>query len=249
MTNFTVIIPHRDRGNDWRRQANLDSAVAWWEGFGIKPIVVSDGREGDAQFNRSAAYNRGAGLAEFTGNAEVLVFSEADLLVPIEQIRAGVELATEAPGLIVPFSRFMAMTDDDTVKVRARTIRPEQANAEQVRGDCKSIGAVNIVSRETLNAIGQFDPLFEGHGWDDDAMELAFRICCGPTRFVQGPGFHQYHIPGAFYATPESTSADRAATEANRQRYQRYRAARTPEDIRALTMGGIDGDRRLQRPA
>lgn len=232
--DFTVIIPHRDRGKDWRRKANLDSAVQWWNDHGIEPIVVDDGRTGTAQFNRSAAYNRGIQAAD----TDILVFSEADLLVPSEQILEGVRLAAEKPGLVVPFSRFMAMTETDTNLVRQRRLHPANAEAHQVRGDRQSIGAVNIVTRESVAMIGGFDEQFEGHAYDDDATELAFRICCGPTRFVDGPGWHQHHLPGAFYATPESTAEDRAATERNRRRYNRYLRAHTPDDIRHLTTGG-----------
>lgn len=230
---FALIIGYRDRGTDPSRQANLDSAVQWWRDHGIEPIVVDDGRVGSESWNRSAAYNRGAELAE----ADVLVYSEADMLLPVEQVREGVRLASEHVGLVVPFSAFMAMDEDDTERVRRREIHPSRARAQQVRGDCKSIGAVNIVSRESLALIGRFDELFDGHGYDDDATELAFRICCGPTRFISGPAWHQWHVPGAFYATPESTEQDRAATARNKARYQLYRQARTPERIRQLTSG------------
>lgn len=220
VTDWQVVIPHRVRRDiDWQRQANLDSAVRWWRDNGVEPLVVDDGRTGDDHFNRSAAYNKG--IAATT--AEVIVFSEADLLVPIEQIKKGVHKALQAPGLVVPFSRFMALDEADSVAVRARTLPPEKAKAEQVRGDCQSIGAVNIVSRETIRLIGGgWDECMMGHGYDDDSMELAFRTLAGPTRFIDGPGYHQYHIPGAFFATPESTAADRAATERNKQRWRKY---------------------------
>jgi len=231
---FDIVIGHRDRGRDPNRVANLDSALAWWRDAGIEPIVVDDGRTGDAHWCRHAAYNRGAEQS----SANVLVYSEADMLLPIEQILEGVALAETAPGLVVPFARFMEMTESDSTLVRSRQLHPKDAQSRQVRGDCKSIGAVNIVSRETLATIGQFDPLFEGHAYDDDATELAFRICAGPTRFVPGEAWHQWHIPGAFFATPESTEADRAATARNKARYQKYLRATTPEQIRELTAGG-----------
>lgn len=234
-SRFDIIIAFRDRGNDPCRSANLASAVAWWREHGIEPLVVDDRRTGTDQFNRSAAYNAGADLSK----APILVYSEADLLVPMEQILESVELATAAPGLVIPFSRFMSMDKDDSEKVRSRAMHPFDAKAEQVRGDCQSIGAVNVLSRESLAMIGQFDSVFDGHAYDDDATELAFRTCCGPTRFVHGPGWHQWHVPGAFYATPESTAEDRAATERNRQRFELYRSATTPERIRELTSGSL----------
>lgn len=234
LVTFTLVIPHRDRGQDWRRQANLDSAVRWWRDRGIEPLIVDDGGVGDDQFNRSAAYN--IGLAQ--SDTDVVVFAEADLLVELDQIETGVELAAEAPGMVVPFSTFMAMDPISTNDVRARIIHPKHAISTQQRGNYKSIGAVNIVSRTTMDMIGgRYDPLFAGHAYDDDAMAHAFTVCCGPLRFVDGPGWHQYHLPGAYYATPASTADDLAATEANRQRYELYKQAVTPTQIRHLIRG------------
>lgn len=238
------VIPFRDRGKDPNRPRNLDAARTWLEHVGLGPVVVSgDGRDGDAQFNRSAAYNRGA--AEM--DADVTVFYESDLLVPRAQLVDGIRLAGEAPGLVVPFSNFMAVTERYTPWVRAEVqlgriprglddVRPEFA--EQVRGDRKSTGAVNIVSRETLTAIGQWDEQMAGAWFDDDAMEIAFRTCAAPTRFVDGPGWHMYHLSGA--SGGHLTAEDRAATAANKARWLLYRAAvGDPEKIRKLTTGAL----------
>lgn len=231
--DFQVVIPHRDRGRDWRRQANLESAVRWWRDLGIDPLVVDDGRSGDEQFNRSAAYNRGVRAT----SADVIVFSEADLLVPLTQIEQAVALAAERPGLVVPFSKFLAMEDEDSTLVRGRILKPSEASSEQIRGDNQSIGAVNVVSRRSVEMIGQYDEAFDGAWFDDDATEMAFRVCCGPTRFVNGPGYHQYHLPNVGDAE-NVTDDDRAATERNKARWELYRRAITPERIRELTAGG-----------
>jgi hypothetical protein len=236
VTDFALIIAFRDRGVDPCRPANLDSALRWWHDSGIYPIVVDDGRTGDAQWNRSAAYNRGARMTD----AEVLVYSEADMLLDPAQILQGVELAAAKPRLVVPFSRFMAMSEHDSERVRRREIHPSEAEAQMVRRECTSIGAVNIVSREALELVGGgYDEAFEGHAYDDDAMEWAFRIATGnETKFVPGDAWHQWHVPGAFFATPASTAEDLAATERNKHRWQtKYRGARSPEQIRALIRG------------
>lgn len=234
MKNFDVIIPFRDRGNDPCRPANLKAALQWWRSRGINPIVIDDGLTGDAQFNRSRAYNRGAEISK----ANILCYIEADLLIPANQLYEAVRIAAEKPGLVVAFSRFMAMIERDSEFVRAGLIPPAQACAQQMRGDKQSIGAANVVSRESLEMIGRFDEGFSGHAYDDDATELAFRICCGPTRFVEGAGFHMYHRPGALYG--QASEADLAATERNRQRFELYKQAKTPDDIRRLTLGNID---------
>jgi len=231
MTKVAFIIPFRDRGRDPRRPANLQRVLKHWDGYGEPVLVVDDGRGEDAQFNRSAAYNRAVAQTD----ADVLVFTESDLIVPYDQIDRGIAEAISAPGLVVPFSKFLAITEEDSVAVREFRLDPAAAQANQIRADYKSIGAVNIVSRESLNRIGQYDEGFEGAWYDDDAMELAFRVCCGPTRFVDGPGFHLYHLSGGGGA--HLTAEDKAATERNKARFNQYRRARTPEQIRALTSG------------
>lgn len=228
---FSVAIPFRDRGRDANRPANLKRVIEHWREVGIEPHVVGDGRSGDEQFCRSAAYN----IAARELDADILVYSESDLIVPIEQILKGVELAASAPGLVVPFSRFMAVEPRESEMVRQHLIHPSAAFAQQMRGDCQSIGAVNIVSRESIAAIGQWPEEFEGAWFDDDACEAAFRTCCGPTRFVNGDGYHLYHLPGA--SGEHLTDADRAATAANQARFELYRQAETPERIRELTAG------------
>lgn len=228
-----IIIPFRDRGRDANRPANLERVKQHWDASPWEYLVVDDGRTGSESFNRSAAYNRGATQAD----ADILVYSESDLLVDYRQIADGIKLAAEAPGLVVPFSRFMAITEEDSKRIRANEIEPHDAHAEQIRGEHMSIGAINIISRDTLAAIGQWPTEFTGAWYDDDACAHAFNICCGPTRFVDGPGWHLYHLSGG-YGT-HLTAEDKAATERNRQRYKQYRQARTPERIRELTAGGV----------
>ncbi|WPH57632.1 hypothetical protein [Mycobacterium phage WXIN] len=229
---FSVAIPFRDRGRDRNRPANLKRVVEHWRDVGVEPRVVSDGRSGDEQFCRSAAYN----IAAREIDADILVYSESDLIVPFEQILEGVELAASAPGLVVPFSRFMAVEPRDSEMVRQHLIHPVTAFSQQVRGNCQSIGAVNIVSRASIDAIGQWPEEFEGAWFDDDACERAFQICCGATRFIDGDAYHLYHLPGA--QGEHLTDADRAATAANQARFELYCQAETAERIRELTAGG-----------
>ena len=230
-----IIIPFRDRGRDPYRAQNLEY-VAWLLQRSNYPIhVVDDGRAGDEQFNRSLAYNRAVEQID----ADVYVFHESDLMVPPRQLVAGIQAAAESPGLVVPFSKFIALEEDDSCLVRLGELTADTARGKQQRGDCKSIGAVNIVSRQALYLVGRYDPEFSGHAFDDDAMERAFSICAGPTRFIEGPAWHLYHVPGAFYNTPESTAADLEATARNKARYQLYKNATTPEQIRALTSGTV----------
>lgn len=235
MTNISVIIPFRDRGTDPRRGANLDVVMAWWWAHGLTPIVMDDGLVGDAQFNRHRAYNRGVSRNPET---EVFVFAEADMLIPIQQIIDGARLAMQAPGLVVPFKQYRYLSDNITAYIRDLfndglddsmladwlSLDPKDpASIFEMRPDMvlkggTSIGAVNIVSRETLDLTGGFTEATSGNWYDDNIIEEGFRFLAGPTRWVKGPALHLYHLPGHVgeHNSDHVTEADKLATQYNR---------------------------------
>jgi hypothetical protein len=171
--------------------------------------------------------------------AEVFVFHEADMIVPDEQLRAACVAAYDSPGLVVPFTHYAYLSQDDSLDVLMGEAHTAKLPEHVMNG---SMGAVNVVSAETMALVGQWDELLAGHGYDDNAMFEAFRIAAGPARFVQGAGWHLWH-PGAYspWFGDDPTAfpaAEVAATETNRQRWRLYQEATTPERIRELTAGG-----------
>lgn len=230
-----LVIPFRDRGIDPCRPLNLEFVSRWWTRSGIPwPLyVVSDGRVGNSPFNRSAAYN--LAIADHP-EVDVFVFIESDVFCGSDQIANGIELAQRAPGLVVGFSRFLEVSESDSVKVRAGDIDVTEAEVKQIRDDYGSNGAVNIVSRRALDMVGGYDESFSAAWWDDSAMKIAFDICCGPTRFVEGDLFHLFHKSGGRPGAV-TTQEDRAATQRNKERWLKYKRATTPRQIRRLTRG------------
>lgn len=224
-----VVIPFRDRGLDPLRLENLARVADHWAGYGGEVIVSGDGRSGDAHFNRSAAYNRGVADTD----ADMLIFAESDLLVSYAQIDRAIEVASDSLGMVVPFSWFMALSPEDSVRVRNREVEPEGLSATPIKGHRGSIGAINVLSRDTYEAVGGYDEQFEGAWYDDDAMKIAFDVAAGPTRWVEGSAYHLYHLSGGRGA--HLTGEDRAATARNRRRLRLYKQARTAEQIRKLT--------------
>jgi len=227
--SVAVIIPFRSRGNDPLREQNLERVLVDWRQGGYRPIVVGDGRRGSEPFCRSAAYNQGVELVD----ADVYVFTESDMLIRPEAIELAVDLALSQPGLVIPFSEFRALGERDSRLVRAFAADPYDCLATPIRGYRGSIGAINVVSRGTYDLVGGYDERFEGAWYDDDAMKVAFEICSGPTRWVDGAAYHLYHLSGG--SGDHLTSADRKVTARNRLRYQQYRAASTADEIRVLT--------------
>lgn len=237
MTDAAIIIAFRDRGIDPCRQANLIHVVEYWED-GDWPIhVVSDGRDGTKQFNRSRAYNRGAAATD----ADVLCYIEADTMVPYEQMSGAIELARQ-PGMVVPFSHQLKLGESDSAAVRggASSDDFEPVVINETYKTTINHGSAVVVSCASLDAVGQWDESFEGHGHDDTAMAIAFHHACGPMRFVKGVAIHLYHQEMDPGLTPDRTyisDADMAAQDRNRERLALYRKARTPQAIRELTAG------------
>jgi hypothetical protein len=228
----TVIIPFRDRGIDPRRGANLEVVMAWWYAHGFDPRVVDDGLSGDAQFNRHRAYNR---AVERFPETQTFVFTEADMLIHPKQIIEAVTRALRHPGLVVPFTQYRYLSDESTGRVRDwyNDQSPEQIaydwslqvadpaslfniKPESTMEDGRSIGAVNVVSRRTLDLTGGFTESTRGNWYDDNIIEEAFAFLTGyNTRWVDGPAVHMYHLPG--HKGDHLTAEDKAATENNRR--------------------------------
>jgi hypothetical protein len=228
-----VIVPFRDRGLDPLRAQNLQRVLEHWEGYDCTVLVMNDGRTGDAQFNRSAAYNRGV---KCLPDADTFIFSESDLLIDYAQIDHAVEMAA-TPGLVIPFSWFIPLREEESRLVRAGADPAECFNPPPIRGHRGSIGAINVISRHTYDLVGGYDEAFEGAWYDDDAMKLAFEVAAGPTRWVEGSAHHLYHLSGG--AGAHLSRADRAATSRNRLRLREYQRARSAEQIRKLTGGAV----------
>lgn len=231
MTRAVVIIPFRDRGTDPWRGANLNVVMAWWYAHGLEPQIVSDGLEGDAPFNRHRAYNIAVSR---NPKAEVFVFTEADMLIHPGQIIEAIGMAMRKHGLVVPFTQYRYLPDWVTEDVRDRyhcetneqiaewwSLPPDnlasvfQLPPESTMEGGRSIGAINVVSRATLDITGGFTEMTHGNWYDDNIIEEGFAfLTASPTRFVPGPAVHLYHLPG--HEGDHLTDADRAATAHNK---------------------------------
>ncbi len=238
MIHVEVIIPFRDRGIDPRRAANLEIVMAWWYAHGFEPHIVTDGLAGDAQFNRHRAYNRAT--AQYP-EADVYVFTEADMLIHPNQIMTAVRLSARKPGLVVPFTQYRYLSDrttaclrdlyhdEDTQVLGTYWAQPPHSaqsiftlETESTMDNGRSIGAVNVVSRNTLDLTGGFTELTEGNWHDDRIIEEGFRFLCKQkTQYVDGPAVHLYHLPG--HAGEHLTEADKRATRRNRDILVRLR--------------------------
>lgn len=230
MTTAAIVIPFRDRGIDPLRMANLHRVLDWWNASPWTVTIVGDGRGGDEQFNRSAAYNIGAELTD----ANVIVYTEADMLLPYEQVEAAISIASSRPGLVVPFTEYRYLSGSASRSVR-EGMAPEEFTPQWSKRNGTSIGAVNVVSRETLSAVGGYTELTEGNWFDDNIMHRAFEVCAGKTHWVSGPAFHLYHLPG--WKGDHLTDEDKAATARNKALWEHVQTIDDPARMRAALRG------------
>lgn len=253
-----VILPFRDRGIDPRRAANLEVVHAWWYTHGFDSHIVTDGLEKDAQFNRHKAYNAAVSMFPET---DVYVFTEADMLIHPSQVWEAARLAYVQRGLVVPFTQYRYLSDNTTASVRDNyhdSGEPDtdlaawwglpaghpasvfQMTPESTMDNGRSIGAVNVVSAETLKITGGFTEATHGNWYDDNIIEEGFAFLTGSkTRFVDGPAVHLYHLPG--WTGEHLTAEDRQATALNRRildamrgdiRHRNYREVKQLMEVR-----------------
>jgi hypothetical protein len=233
-----IIIPFRDRGLDPARADNLEVVMAWWWAFGMIPTIVDDGLTGDAQFNRHRAYNR---AVEASPSTDMFVFTEADMLIHPLQITKATRLAAAHVGLVIPFTQYRYLSESTTEMIRevyhgrgvkeiadwwSKPIHDPQSifglTPESVMDNGNSIGAVNVVSRETLDMTGGFTEATSGNWYDDNITEEGFAFLTGQrTRYVSGPAVHLYHLPG--WKGDHLTEEDRAATHHNKMLLEQTR--------------------------
>lgn len=225
-----VVIPWRDSG-DPQRLADFNHTRRYYADLNPHVLVAThDGRQ-SGPFNRHAAYNRGY---QRTHDADVVLWVEADTLIPEAQITEAAHLALEEPGLVIPYTERHELDITQTEQVFAGTVDPfTLRGAANVFANGDSIGQAGVTSHATIDAIGgRWDDDFEGWGYDDNAALYLFATLAGPTRWVTGKGIHLWHTPAYVAATPESE----AVTQANAMRL-RTLTQMTRAELEAHTRG------------
>lgn len=209
---IAIVIPWRDSGDEHRAR-NFRYVHDYYKALGIGPVIVeSDGREPGQPFNRSAAYNRGLARAS---SQDIILWNEADTLIPLRQIEAAAEVAAQQLGLVVPFTERHELNAAQTDEVH-QGADPLVMRGAVVYPDGRSIGQAGVTSRATIDAIGgAWDEGFSGWGYDDNGMFHVFKELAGAPQWVTGPGVHLWHTPVYTAWTPQS----RQSSDANAARF------------------------------
>lgn len=158
------------------RQRAWETCRAHWEAAGYGVVAAS---------RWSRASSRNAAAACLTG--DVLVFADADTVVPVTQLERAVELARETDGFVLAYTTLHRLLRDQPLTFQ----RPQGYRTDDV-----SNGVV-AVSRHLWEEVGGFDERFIDWGGEDRAFLyacLTLRDQEQPVR-VPGPGVHLWHPP------------------------------------------------------
>lgn len=212
------LVPRRADGGV--RDTLWDRCAQHWA-QGCPDIPIVEGASPEGPFNRSAAINDAA-----RGSWDIAIVLDADVLAEASQVYAAADRVRQSGKVTLPYDRFVGLNQVMTARVLRGYEGPWERGA-RFRSDTHESSIVAI-PRKLWDAIGGFDERFVGWGQEDVAFIQAARILGGGIERIPGVVFHLEH--GARHLRGRGSSQYRA----NQERGERYRQARTPEEIREL---------------
>ena len=210
MSDTRVIVPAYNL--EGRRAENADAVLRHLHAGGLEVLTVAPLNGG----SMSHARNLGAEIAEHENPApSVLVFNDADSLVPHRQILEAAMMARMGGGLVYAYTLYLSCRPSSSARYIDGELELEHlaAGAEELMGTA-SVGCVAITA-EAFRRVGRFDQRFYGWGYED----YEFRARCAATLGgnvgrVAGPLYHLWH--GARRPDHSPIDADPASIERNR---------------------------------
>ena len=216
MPDAAVVVPWRDSGCEFRREA-WEHVNQIWREAGYFVVSADSGHE---PFNRSASRNLGADMTD----AEVLIFCDADAVLPMESVAWAVEAARTAPGLVKPFSRAGFLTAEASRMYLDGGPLVEEFLSPAVD---EFSGLAWVVRRELLDKMGGFDEGFVGYGGEDDAFLHLCDTLLGETWWAAGTACSLWH------------PNERVTSQENLERWWRMREVRNWHDYTYARWGSV----------
>jgi len=224
-------IPERDAIWRWCR--------ARWERL-HPDIPIYEGHHDDGPFNRSAALNLAARLADVDGRWDHAIVVDADIYIDPGNVRDAIAKAEETQRVVWAFGWWAGLSEEASARVLAGALDPEEPMRElaalyaagtpnelghvavpsDVPAELEKVNPVSwsccfVVPRAAWERLGGFDERFAGWGWEDMAFQSA---ACGLIGYEREPGsvLHLWHprAPGL--------GADGVNKRRNRQLGRRY---------------------------
>lgn len=201
--NPAIIVPWR--GGDPHREAAYDFVSRWVASTGM-PWMTAD--SGDGTFSRAASKNLGA--SRCASWADVFIFNDADMIVPVEQYHAAVEEAWATGNLVVAYVEYCALDEYHSKRIYAGDVAPF-SERHPVSNVAFSVGGVVAICRDRFYEIGGYDERFKGWGNEDFALAIAAGTLFGnPRPRLEGQALHFFHEHATLYVDEDQLQANAA---------------------------------------
>jgi hypothetical protein len=186
-----------------RREDNgpRDKLWAWcrarWEAV-LPEATIYEGHHVEGAFNRSAAVNRAASLADRDGPWDLGIVIDADVFLRAAQVREAIATATETGRVTWAHRRWRGISEDWTKRVIAdsRDFGPEIDRDDMdilvERTNPISWSCCIVIPRAIWDDLGGFDERFRGWGFEDMAFQCAVVGLYGHER-IEGDVYHLHH--------------------------------------------------------
>jgi hypothetical protein len=183
-----ALVPFRSDGGG-PRDRNLTLTLGQYAKAGVGQTVIADDDLHRPTFASAIATNIAAASA--AGRWTVAFVNDADILVPVAQIRAAIKLADSlGRGYVMAQDEFHYLSDHGVMQLAAGA-DPADCDA----GD-PPIGRTGekpfAISRELWDELGGYDPRFTGYAGSGIALSAAASTLGHATR-IPGPCYHLDH--------------------------------------------------------
>lgn len=189
----------------------------WWRNDQPNwPIVTAPGPL-VGPFNRSAALNE---AAEKAGDWDVALFVDTDTLIDPHAARAAVEIAYATNTMVLAGDERVMLTREGTSRILQGYNGNWRVPGIQERVYTDGCSSCVVVSRSLWDEVGGFDEHFVGWGWEDTCFRVVCETVSGkPMVKLSSAMFHLWHV------TSHENDARRATYQANKARFDLYKAA------------------------
>lgn len=193
---FSIVTAWKDLGDPDRQRSFEWTRRYWAHHFPDAELVVAT----PDPFTRARGLNQGVRAATH----ELILQADPDTVVPVQQARDALWLASQSDRLVVPFSEYLYLNREATQRLHDAPFDDPPSFTEQ---DCQQYGVggcgpITAYTRSTWEKAGGYDERFGIWGGDDSAFSFACDAYCNPGIRVQGQCWHSFHerlpqsIPG-----------------------------------------------------
>lgn len=180
-SNTNIVIPWRPSGDWWRTEA-FRYVSKHMEPY--LPIYADDGTQ---PFSRSGSKNLGA--AQVVDS--VVMFLDADTVIPHDQIDAAIDLAKEG-NLVYPFTEYHSLSPESTKAIfRGDVAFPTPLHSLWAIG--WATGGAMAIPKDLFYEIGAYDEGFIDWGMEDAAILIMARKAGIDIKKIEGNCYHLWH--------------------------------------------------------